>query len=328
MSLQFVNNFRGIAILMVMLAHALTVVPWDQSAELEAMRLLVDNCTIVFVVIAGYLFYVSTANFSYLPYLKGKILSVLIPYVITSTPAAILYMTGIKKSHWWMDIPWLQSLSIPEQYGFLMLSGAHLGPLWFIPMIIILYFLSPVLVWLKDKPALIVAFLVSLAVAFYLGRPLFNNSPFMSLLYFLPAYLFGMILAKHARLYEALTPQGAILPLLVFIAEYILSLYMPISSSVDLLFKLALSLAIMTSCKAFANRKIAWLDLFARLSFYLFFIHGYFTALFRFCFRHTEPGYGWIFVTIAFFAVITLSLAIYVIAKPILGRRSKYVIGA
>ncbi len=333
--LQFVNNFRGIAILLVVLNHAFRGVEHDFFLT-KILYAILDNVTVLFVVVAGYLFSVISKDFNFLSYLKNKVLMVLLPYLFISTPAALLYLLKMKTEHWWIDMEWFYSqLNIIEQYFYLMSYGAHLGPFWFVPMIILFYFLSPILYLLsKNNGALFLVFLPSLAVSIYLGRPEYNENPFFSLLFFMPAYLFGMLLKSNPDLYSGWGKSSTFVLLLgLFISGCFYHFYGELaSSSVDIVIKLLFSLVGFSCCYTLLNCKVKWLDLFARLSFFLYFIHGYFAAIIAIVTQKLDLAFcgpaALFWLVIFFIVIVFLSLSAFVVAKVIFKDKSKFFVAA
>lgn len=324
------NNFRGIAILMVILAHSMSAIPVIDTFGIGLLNLHIDNCTILFVAIAGYLFSVLSNNFSYLPFLKNKFKSVIIPYIFISVPAILLYVLQIKNNHGWIDLEWFHSsLSPMGQYVYLMVTGAHLGPLWFVPMIVIFYVLSPLFILIQKKGGLFIAFFLSLAVGAYLGRPDFNFNALHSFAFFLPAYFLGMLLAEKKGLYESAMKHCEWFLLLYVVLASAVYLTIEINSSIDLFIKLFLTFLLLAFCRKRINHKIVWLDLFARLSFFLFFIHGYFTGIVRITFRRTGIQLDEYVALVGIFAfTVLMSLSVYAVCKLVLKERTKLVLGA
>lgn len=333
--LQFVNNFRGIAILLVVLAHAFRGVEHDFFLT-KILYAILGNVTVLFVVVAGYLFSVISKEFHFLNYLKNKALIVLLPYFFVSIPAVLIYIFKVKTEHWWIDMEWFYSqLSIIEQYLYLMAYGGHLGPFWFVPMIVLFYFLSPILYFLsKHDVVLLLVFLSSLVLSIYLGRPEFNENPFFSLLFFMPAYLFGMLLKSNSSWYKVLGSSSVFALILGLVASgcYYHFYGELASSSIDIVIKLFFSLVGFSCCYTFLNHKVKWLDLFARLSFFLYFTHGYFAAAIDILFQKigfSFDGQAAILWIIIFFAVIIfLSLSIFVLVKVIFKDKSKFFVAA
>jgi len=327
--MQFINNFRGIAILLIMLIHAIGTVNNDGSMILYGIGLLLDNTTILFVVVAGYLFSSLSTNFNYLKYLKHKFKIIIIPYFFVSLPAIFIYLSGLKSTHFWIDMNWFNSLGLVYQYLYFMLSGAHLVTLWFIPMIIPLYLFSPSFLYIKSKQLLGVFFILSLIPALWFGRPEFSVNNVIWTLYFLPTYVLGMLLWQRPRIYgELVKYSGQIL--LGYVVIYLcLSWDAAFSTSVDLLWKMALSVILMAFAKRYLAKKNKCLNMFARLSFYLYFVHGYFISTIRIVYnQYLSVEVTGVFAASASFALtLILSLSSFVIIKLILKEKSKMFIG-
>ncbi len=293
------------------------------------VHILADNSTILFVVVAGYLFTLSTAQFRYVPYLINKVQSVLLPYLILTTPAALLYVFKIKTNHWWVDMDWFYSLNPVVQYLYMMGTGAHLGPLWFIPMIVLFYLLSPAWIGIQKAGLLRMAFFGALIVGVYVGRPLVNNNPFWAFWFFLPAYLLGMVLAECPDWYEKFSAKSAVYLPAFFVCMYGTYAVIDMNDHLDLLFKLLMSVLLMAFCKQYASRKLVWLDLFGRLSFFLFFVHGYVAGVLRLLYQRGDIPFTGLAPVLGIFVVIVVaSVLSYIPAKMLLRKHSKYVLGA
>ncbi|MGH1378016.1 MAG: acyltransferase family protein [Alphaproteobacteria bacterium] len=333
MGFQFMNNYRGIAILMVMLAHSISTVKSIKPLETNIVSLVdlhMDNCTLLFVAVAGYFFSVLSSNYSYLPFLKNKFKAVVCPYFFISIPMITLYIFNFKHNHRWIDLNWFhESLDPLSQYLLLMLTGAHLGPLWFVPMIIIFYVVSPIFIFIQNNRSLLVSFIFSLGIAVYLGRPGLNENTFHSFAYFLPAFFLGMLLSEKKNWYECISKYSDLLLLSYVVLVSAIYLNIEVNSSIDLFIKLTLAFLMFAFLFKRLNYKVPWLDLFARLSFYLFFIHGYFTGLARMIFRKStfevEEVSAFILV---FIYIVFMSLSSYVVCKLILKDKTKIILGA
>jgi len=331
--MQFINNFRGIAILLVICMHAISSVSvYHHSGDTAILSFIVSlltNSTILFVVVAGYLFSFLSIDFNYKDFLKNKFTAIILPYCFMSIPAVILYMSGIKNDHSWIDLDWFYNLNVIYQYILLMATGAHLGPLWFIPMILMLYLISPLILFIKNHNLLEVGFFVSLVPALFFGRPEHNDNFIMATLYFFPAYIFGMLLVSRPNLFCCLNSYSRHLMVGYLFLYSVVLYFFDINSSVDLLFKIILSLIVFSYCKEYLSKKNKWLNMFARLSFFLFFIHGYFAGIIRTSYRIFDIHFnGIIPVIFAFVTIVFLSISSYVILKLVLKEKSKILIGA
>ncbi|PCJ95749.1 MAG: acyltransferase [Zetaproteobacteria bacterium] len=315
---------------MVILAHAISSVPVENSFVVKILDFHLDNCTVLFIAIAGYFFSVLSGGYCYSSFLNNKFKAVIIPYIVISVPAILLYLLKIKTYHYWIDMDWFYSgLGPVGQYAYLMITGAHLGPLWFVPMIILFYVLSPLFIHIQNNGWLSVVFFLSLCSAIYFGRPQYNDNVLQSFTFFLPAYVFGMLLAKKTWLYESITRySGWLLGGYVAVVS-LLYATIDISSSVDLVVKLLLAVLLLAFCKQTISHKVVWLDLCARLSFFLFFIHGYFTGFSRVFMKYYDiQAHESLAVTVIFIFTVVMSLLSYIVAKLILKDKTRMLLGA
>ena len=141
-------------------------------------------------------------------------------------------------------------------------------------------------------------------------------------------YLFGMILVDRPCLYKCLCKFSAAIFIAYFIVLYIFSMSININSSYDLFFKMALAVILFSFLKRYADHKINFLDMFARLSFFLYFIHGYVTWVLYWLFRIVDIPFNGMITAIGFFIIIVfLSLATFVAIKLVLRKHSKVFIG-
>jgi len=63
--MQFINNLRGLAILLIMLVHSIATIKQVDSIWLTLLSTLLNNCSVIFVVIAGYFFSFQIIKFNY-----------------------------------------------------------------------------------------------------------------------------------------------------------------------------------------------------------------------------------------------------------------------
>lgn len=329
MSLQYLNNFRGIAILLIVFGHAISALPEPHSDLLQWLLPVFSNGTLLFVLVAGQFFVALSENYSYRTFIKNKLMMVVLPYLILSAPAALVYLLHLKSYHDWMDMQWFNSLNPVLAYFYLLITGAHLGPLWFVPMILLYYFASPVWFFLLRRNWLLPVFFASLIIAVYLGRPIDNANSLQAALYFLPAYLLGMYLGQRTQVLSVLAPYAVLGFVSCILALIIFGQTTFSDSRWDLLIKLTTTCFLIALCLAKLNFKIKWLDLFARLSFYLFFVHGYVIGAFRIYLRESEHHYMGIGAALGIFlSTLVLCLLAYILFKWLFQSRSKFILGA
>lgn len=201
-SLKRVNSIhilRGITIIIIVMCHCygkfhITDIPnkmTSGSSYYFFFSELTFSWTVSFVLIAGFLFQHLSPKFSIKKYYYSKVKNVIIPYiVVTLFLFLILYKNYINEN----DI-----INIFYQFSYLLLKGNISWPLWFIPMIIIIYILSPVFKMLSDKNLLILSLFCFLWLLMY-PRPANNLKVFVMFFYFLPVYIIGMSIRQNYNL--------------------------------------------------------------------------------------------------------------------------------
>jgi len=289
----------------------------------------------VFIFVSGYLFQYLLQGFSYPKFLKTKVLTVALPYLIVSLPAMAIYLAGLKD---------LEALHAPAYVqgdvmlaGYMLLTGTHLGPLWFIPVILLLYLAAPILKLMDDRPQAYWLIIPLLMLAYYVGRPLENNNPLEAFAFSLPAYVLGMGLSHfHERALPLLEKYWPLfmIPFLgsAFMSESQLvdtDLSVPAQSFILMVTKLCLSLGLTGALCVHAARLPDRFNRIGDLSFGIYLLHGYIASAMIMTALHE----GWRFEGIPVFILLSVILIVATIAavmaaKRIFGRYSRYIIGA
>jgi surface polysaccharide O-acyltransferase-like enzyme len=192
--LHYIHYFRGAAILFIVGLHACISLHWGGAIlQRKVALVLFNNGTILFVFISGFLFYhLNKDRFDYLDYLKKKFFYVIIPYLVVSVPALIdKFYFDEMGDHWWMDHGFGQKYAVTKLF-ILLITGRHMGVLWFIPMISILYILAPMILRFSKTHAFrYIVPLVAIAGLFTFQFGYYANIG-LSLVYFTPVYLMGI----------------------------------------------------------------------------------------------------------------------------------------
>mgnify|MGYP000609925634 CR=1 FL=1 len=321
MRFEYVHNLRGFTILLILLAHAIAVLP--STENISSLRLLMLNSSVIFIVIAGFLFALISQRYTYKTYLINKFKNVVLPYFFLSLPAACIYIFGYKNTHSWIDMESFNQLSTITKYLYLMLTGAHLGPLWFIPMVLVFYLLFPYFVFLLGvkKINFTLILITSLCIGMYVGRPENNDNTMQSFLYFLPAYLWGFMLYRIPNIIEFFKKYSLILcALFIFLLPifYDINSY---SSALDLPIKIIFATLLYSFFSHYLDRKINAFNLLAQVSFFLYFIHGYFAGGFRMYFgSNTIEINSYLLLVGVFGSILAASLLSFYILKPFVGK--------
>jgi len=346
--LNYIHLFRGFAILLIVGVHTLISLPWKGNAYTKNFIFsITNNGTILFVFIAGFLFYyLSNSKFSYADYLVKKLKYVILPYIIISIPALADKLFIDNGDHWWMKEGFMDR-SIPEKLIYMLATGKHSGVLWFIPMITVFYLFSILFIkWSKTKSF---DYLVPLLLALGLWTNQFGyySNIVLSFLHFLPVYLFGMWFAK---LKEPIFQKGSYLlitSLLIYIIFSVLEVLevIRISELIELrdnahlilqfnpgkLKAIVFCVFLMIFFKKYEKSNSRILKLTGDYSFGIFFLHLYCINFFQLLHnKHIIPinGLNILSYLIYFLTVSVLCLIAVHLIKLIFKSKSRLIIGS
>jgi probable poly-beta-1,6-N-acetyl-D-glucosamine export protein len=347
--LNYIHSFRGLAILLIVGLHSCVTLNWDDRfLQRKFLIVLFNNGTVLFVFIAGFLFYhLHKDKFDFTDYLKKKFLHVIIPYLIISIPALIdkFYFDKIG-DHWWMNRGFAENNTFLK-IGFLLVTGRHMGVFWFIPMITIIYLLAPLI--LKFSKTQLFMYLVPLLafIGLYTFRFGYYANILLSLQYFFPIYLFGIwiyrlkdFLFEHARMVVLILGT---LYLTISVCE--MMEWLPFNETIGLrdvkytIYKFNwnklkmhfFAVGVLVLFYIWNHVKIPILKLFGDYSFGIFFVHLYVIQVFRLLDRArylplSPPN---LLSFLAYFAVVMLlTVMIVKMVRMSFKDYSRYVIGS
>lgn len=346
--LRYIHYFRGLAILFIVGLHVWYFFKPQSYFERTVTSVLLNNGTVLFVFIAGYLFFhLCKDNFDYGDYLKKKFLFVILPYLIVSIPALIdKFFIDNMGDHWWMDEAYAEK-SVGGQVVYLLTTGKHMGIFWFIPMISILYIVAPLILrFARTQAFLIIAPCITILGLFTLRFGYYANI-FLSLQYFVPVYLFGIWVYRIKDFLMARARMISIACISVFIILSILEAIeaIPFSELLALrdaqhteyalnynkLKMLILSVGVLLLFYLYNNRKIRVLQLLGDYSFGIFFIHLYIIRIFRQLYKagilHPSTINFFSFILV-FLGVVLLTALSVALIKLVLKDKSRYLIGS
>ena len=194
--LAHVHNLRGLAIMFIVITHCLSVFDWSASPILEmVLKRIVANGTIFFLFIGGFLFEHLAVEYRPLPYLITKFKFVVVPYIVTSIPALLVFTVFSKRdgmsSGFYLQPIWLQVSEF-------LLTGTHLAPFWFIPTIIVFYLASPLIYmsFRRRSAYLVLPFLFLIPIFVPRG----DADPLQSFVHFLPIWVLGMACSRFSEI--------------------------------------------------------------------------------------------------------------------------------
>jgi surface polysaccharide O-acyltransferase-like enzyme len=336
MFLNYMNNFRGVAIVFIVAGHCLhklnTVFSWrDAKLFYSTLSVIVSNGTVLFVFIAGFLFQHLSHKYEFGKYLKGKWQTVVLPYLVISTPMIALRVLGL--------VP-LES-PFPEQPPAVQvvlyyLTGAHMLPLWFIPMITLFYIAAPLLVRLDRDARIYYLLPLFVVVSSFVPRYDAANIP-LAFVHFFPVYVLGMFCSRYRAPVLAWTERYAVLLAALFLILVAVDVYLcyvdprfvTYVSYLNLWSKMLLAVLLMLLLYRQDQRLGKRFDFLAGVSFGLYFAHQYvIDVLGRFV--PTDPGGlpARVAIYLAFTTAVTLvSVALLMLVKRMFGGRSRMLVG-
>jgi surface polysaccharide O-acyltransferase-like enzyme len=328
-----------VAIILIVGAHTISAMDWsDNHLTMRFIDALCNGSSIFFFFIAGYLFQHLSARFHYGRYLKQKLKTVILPYLLLSIPALIIFTQFVHRQEIW---PWFYTVPLWQQVGLFLITGKHLAPLWFVPTITLFYLVAPLLLAIDRKaPKLYWVILPLWLLSIYLGRD-GPHGPIDKAIFLLPVYLLGMAFSHHQQQAEVLVSK-AWLPLLLVTLFGMIghTLEWPMPPYYSMIMKapmgLLLTVALLRWHSIFGNR----LDYIAHVSFGIFFIHAYFISAMKIAAVYLIKGqiYGGIggevlpgtlpvFLALTL-AALLLSVGTIWLLQRLAGKNSRMLVGA
>ena len=327
--LNYINVFRGLAILLIVAGHTMQFGDIGSLTQKISVEVFAGG-TALFIFISGFLFQHLSGKYEFKNYLSKKWTNVIQPYLWTAIPGILLCLlapTSYGNSFDGLN-PLLQ---IPM---FLTTGRVHNIPTWFIPMICIFFLCSWVLLWLEKKNILYKLLPLFFAITFFLPRQDVDYSTvqelsysmkylayvkyiFVGFIHFFSMYAFGMFLSKYKEKIDTLYNFRWIFWILM-IGTAITNVYLSLSHGISngTISKIFATILLLVYLKHYdewllSHEKLnKTLDIIAKYSFGIFFVHWYFFYLYNQIFSlnnvvSTESGY-----LITFLIVLTRFLAV------------------
>lgn len=344
--LNYIHYLRGLAILLIVGIHCRISFPWEDKIQARIFESLLDNSTIIFIFISGFLFqHLFVQRFNFKKYLQKKAKFVVLPYLLISI-LPILDKLYLEDHLVWLPL-FLEDKPAIYKVLYMLVSGKHFGPFWFIPMIILFYLIGPLLVKMDNPkfykycfPLIFIAGLFTYEFGYY-------SSIIDSFIFFFPIYLFGMF-ASHYK--EEIIKHGSIITIIVLLLYCTITLLevfgvLEIHKLVGFeikdphpyfIFNLS-KLKISALCLALINvfywirhKPMPFFKILGEYSFGIYFIHLYIIIAFQKTLSYLAFEFKMNSVTflIYTFGVSIICSAIIWIIKSVLNNKSRYVIGS
>lgn len=343
--LRYIHNFRGLAILAIVIGHVVPFLNWEINPTLYPFVLTITtNGSTYFVFIAGFLFQFLSKKYEYKSYLVKKFYNVILPYLIVSIPGILLCL--------WKDKPfepnsWVANVFsqwyIPEKIIVLYLTGAHFFHFWFIPMIAIYYIFSPIFIWIDRHPKIYAILPLMLILSLIIPRPEDNGIILQTSIHFISIYLLGMFCCHYReRVLSMMEKSWLICTIAALILIAIENFWLYNSNNmIYFLYINTLTKAIISVIAIYffwrfdsvlTDRFHAIMENLANLSFGIYFVHGYVIYIYGIILKYlglktlllaANP----ITFLLALSIVILWTIVLLLVIQKILKKRSRYVTG-
>ncbi len=343
--IDYIHYIRGAATFLIVLFHADLFRP-DNTFSGRVIDAFLFEWTSVFVLISGFLFQYLLPKYKIKKFYLSKIKNILLPYLIISIPAIALYMMGYKNDHNWVDLAALREHSFIYQILFFYGTGAHLGPLWYIPMILMIFACAPLLAAIGRKRAVLDwLFPVCVIITFLTEQPGGVSNPFIGLFSFLPSlpnsmmalFIIGMFFCERREDIKILCKRRAVQFGLIAIFTLFFALTIIYGQQFAILQKIFLYI-ILINISFILPTTLAqsewWknpLTIVGDYSFPIYLLHGYFIAVLRMVADKFQTDSVLIGTSMAIGCAIIITILSIIpawIAQKLFGTKSRMLVGA
>ncbi len=356
--IAYIEYFRAVAILLIIAGHTYAVSwthfvdedPQTRVTWLNIIPALITGGTAYFVFISGFLYrQVFYGRVAYGAFMRKKALYVGLPYLVLATPLALaeiwlgpFSVTAVK-----------EGVAYPHSYfvDFIVLfsTGRMVTAYWYIPFIFLVFLASPLfdrfIELSKGWRAAVLA--ASLAIAFWVVRPVDNLNPIQCFFYFANFYMFGILFCEYRKpimdfISRPIVIAGLVGAILAIASVQAMIMHFPgnlerypsdglgfVGFDAMLVQKyigILLFCGLLTHVGGWLKGPLSFI---ADISFGLFFVHGIVIAVLMRLPAPLSPHVGEPVTDLAIYSVlvISISVVVVVVAKYITGKYSRYIIG-
>ena len=341
------HAFRGLAILFIVAVHSWAVPIFiNSNGKKEASikwvntlnEVLFHDSTLFFTLISGVMFSIVLQNRGWSRFYKSKLINVLSPYLV----ATLAYSAFV----WGFDSVKFIQMGVVE-YLQLSIENALLGKglfhLWYLPILAMLFLLTPILVFIKNHGTLNWLFWLIIISPIFISRT-WPDFSWMTVVYFMGAYSLGMYVGANYEKTKTFINRYfgclAIVTLATTVALVVLLRFenttlgwVSVSESIFYVQKICMAALILRLFERSMSSVPRWLNLLANYAFAIYFIHGVFLYVSIVVLR-SMGGVNFnakqiILAGLVNLVLITIvSILIAAGLKRITGGKSKWVIGA
>ncbi|MBT8449984.1 MAG: acyltransferase [Gammaproteobacteria bacterium] len=346
-----IHYFRGISIILIVAAHCWSMPLFlfaDNNPSEDILSLhhvietLFHGSTVYFAMISGLLYSLVLKHKPYKSFIKTKFAHVFTPYIIASfCYLAMWELLGFINPP--DDVTALQFFGV---LSFVLLTGQMSMHLWYIPIIMLLFLITPLLLRAVNAQR-VIWFVILLLLPLVISRVWPNFHP-ATLVYFIGPYIAGLMIGQNLEKAEDWIKERQ----WFFAASFILfsaSYYMLLANDVKFvswgmlevnaqetvtyLLRMSFAIVLLRVLHLTVQRVPVWIDYLAQNAFAIYFIH---ISIIMFLTNATiayelQPEgvlENFLFGLFTLIFSIVMSLGITWILKKLTGRHSRKIIGA
>ena len=317
--LNYINVFRGLAILLIVAGHTMQFGESGSLTERISFEVFCGG-TALFIFISGFLFQHLSGKYEFKNYISKKWTNVILPYLWTAIPGILFcFIFPVRYEN-----P-LEGLNPVIQIPMVLSVGRiHNVPTWFIPMIVLFFLSSWILLKLEKKGWLYKLLPLMFLVTIFYQRPELEYYMVLDLSYverwfvylkyvligyahFFSMYVFGMYCSSHKDVIDKFWKfRWLFIILMISVAG--LNVYSGLNAGFTngTLSKIFLTILVLAYLKHYDEWLISheklnkFLDFTAKYSFGIFFVHWYFFFLYNLIFdlQNVLPITGGVLATL------------------------------
>ena len=316
----------------------------DTVPVIMASEIFYHDSTIYFAIISGLLFSRVLKHKGYHAFYKSKLKNIVLPYVFVTLVLTVIkikfdYISGVQEGIGYYASKIFKNL----------IFGKANFALWYIPVLLFLYLVTPVLDFLqKTNPVTKTIFFLIMLMPLVVSRIQVLTEYVLkieTMLYFTGAYAVGMYLGSDLeRKLQLIKKYKQVIVAAVVICTIVLFYFydnkvdmvgkVSLKESVFYIQKIGLALVFIMLFKKLGDRQPQWLTPIARDSFSIYFIHG--TVLYAvssfFLFILGAKAIAPLNIVFGALLLLVVSMAmsmmIVLIFKKVFGKNSRMIIGA
>jgi peptidoglycan/LPS O-acetylase OafA/YrhL len=344
------HAFRGFAILNIVAAHALSGQVWrvrnsEPSLGVSVLsavgETLFHDSTLYFALISGLLFTLALQSRGWTPFFKSKLLNVVSPYIVLTM---LFTWYGLNMDY---ELAGPFKGEITDYFATVvgnLVSGGAIYQLWYIPVLIMLYLSTPLLVWLMADARMRWLIWPIMLAPLIVPRATWPDFSWTTPVYFLGAYAVGMFVGARYETslviffrYRNLLLLAVILATPALIAAHLgeIDKLGPLSMRETLWYvqKLAFAAVVLVFLHAQEARLPQWINTLGTYAFPIYFLHAIFLVIFEAVQFQLAPDAVSAVVLLPAGAVslvfaIAVSLVLSALAKHAFGKHSRLLLGA